>query len=371
VRIESSSVSLTAAHTAVVRRDHRETLRAWVGPARPDFEGAAAPGGTVAAGGPSLSARARQIIQASSAAAVAAARGALEQQSREARAAADDAIGGLDSREQMWVAVIEALLRRATGRDVKIRIARIEPPNAQAPAATTSGAAGGASPPRAGWGLEYDSRDTLDDSEATTVTATGEIRTADGARVQVTLRAAMTRQFHSEQSVSVRAGDGVRKDPLVLNFDGPAAALGAGRIAFDLDADGQAEQISTLAPGSGFLVLDADGNGAATDGRELFGPTTGDGFAELRRHDADGNGWIDAGDPVFSSLRVWRPTHDGAARLETLGDLGMGAIGLDRVASPFEFRDDANGTTGYATSTGLYVSEDGRAGTVQQIDLVT
>ena len=106
------------------------------------------------------------------------------------------------------------------------------------------------------------------------------------------------------------------------------------------------------------------------DGRDLFGPSTGDGFAELRRYDEDGNGWIDQGDAVFERLRVWRPAANGPGKLESLQELGVGAIGLAQISSPFEFRDAANATTGYATNTGLYLTDEGRPDTVQQIDFI-
>jgi hypothetical protein len=128
--------------------------------------------------------------------------------------------------------------------------------------------------------------------------------------------------------------------------------------------------VPTLGSGSGFLVLDADGNGRATDGRELFGPSTGDGFAELARYDEDGNGWIDAADSTFGRLRIWRPAADGAGSLETLEQRGVAAIGLARIATPFDFRDASNRTTGVATNTGLFLTTGGSAGLVQQIDLV-
>lgn len=58
-------------------------------------------------------------------------------------------------------------------------------------------------------------------------------------------------------------------------------------------------------PGSGFLVL-MDAEGTVRDGSQLFGPTTGHGFQELKAHVADGNGWIDGGDRIFQRLGIWR-----------------------------------------------------------------
>jgi len=102
------------------------------------------------------------------------------------------------------------------------------------------------------------------------------------------------------------------------------------------------------------------------DGSELFGPKTGNGFAELASHDADRNGWIDSGDPVFANLKIW--TQGG---LTTLPERGIGAIFASGVETPFAVKDAANALRGNIRSTGIYLSEGGSAGTVQQVDLVS
>src|SRR5690606_22817344 len=140
---------------------------------------------------------------------------------------------------------------------------------------------------------------------------------------------AMARSYTESVSVSVRAGDQRLKDPLVLDFGGPAAALSDVRFDFDLDGDGRKEQLPLLR-GSGFLAFDRNANGRIDDGRELFGPASGDGFAELAQLD-DGNGWIDEADAAWSQLRLWSPDADGKGRLQTLNEAGVGAFYLGRV----------------------------------------
>jgi hypothetical protein len=100
------------------------------------------------------------------------------------------------------------------------------------------------------------------------------------------------------------------------------------------------------------------------DGRELFGPQTGNGFAELASYDADHNGWIDENDPVFSKLRIW--TQD---RLFTLSEKGIGAIATSSAETPFALKDGATSLQGNIRSSGIYLSENGAAGTIQQVDL--
>ncbi|MCC5810009.1 MAG: hypothetical protein JJU06_06515, partial [Ectothiorhodospiraceae bacterium] len=198
--------------------------------------------------------------------------------------------------------------------------------------------------------------------------ATGIVRTTDGQEIRIGIELGMSRTFMEETRISIRAGERLR-DPLVINFDGNAAQLTETRFSFDLDADGREQQIAFLRPGSGFLAVDRSGSGGIDDGSELFGPLTGDGFAELRAYDEDGNNWIDAGDSIYDKLRIWTRDDQGNDRLLALGEVGIGAIYLGNAATPFDLRDSENNLQGRIQSTGIWIGEDGRAGTVQHVDL--
>lgn len=233
--------------------------------------------------------------------------------------------------------------------------------------------------------LDYQLRTTRSEYEHTTVSAEGEILTADGARVRFKLQLSMERAYSETFELRLQAGAAAeRKDPLVINFDGRAVQLSDQRFEFDLDADGRTEALPMLRPGSGFLALDRNGDGRINDGRELFGALTGDGFGELLAFDSDGNGWIDSGDTIFGQLRVWMPdptapepddrTHDAQPRrsggqLLTLEEAGVAAISLRPIGSAFDLRGANNSDLGQIRSTGLYLSTTLQAGTVQQIDL--
>ncbi len=180
----------------------------------------------------------------------------------------------------------------------------------------------------------------------------------------------MSREFVSQKDISIRAGDAALTDPLVINFDGSAPDLTETKYTFDLDADGSLEQISFVTRGSGFLALDLNGDGAVNNGGELFGPDTGDGFKELAGYDQDHNNWIDESDEIFHRLRIWTKDRDGNDRLFALGEKGIGAIYLGNAATPFQFKNSVNEQQGQLRTTGLFIRENGAAGTVQQIDLV-
>lgn len=213
----------------------------------------------------------------------------------------------------------------------------------------------------------WEATESISEHERTQVEGGGVIKTADGQAIHFDLQMNLCRDYQCE-SKYIQSGEVVLHDPLVINFDGKAAELTGERLDFDLDADGKAERLPGLAAGSGFLVLDRNHNGRADNGSELFGAATGNGFGELSKLDADGNGWLDAADPGFADLRVWKGGKEGG-ELASLADQGVGALWLGSTGSRFALKDDANRLLGEIRATGIYLGEDGRVGSVQQVDL--
>jgi hypothetical protein len=189
----------------------------------------------------------------------------------------------------------------------------------------------------------------------------------------------MAREYHSEKSLE-ESGTIALRDPLVLSFDGKSCELTEECIAFDLNADGTPEQIPGLGSGSGFLVFDrngngkadngselfgvASGNGKADNGSELFGVASGDGFADLAQLDGDHNGWIDEADEAFKQLAVW-----SGDSFQSLAGRGVGALYTGAVDAPFSLKSGANELLGQIRAAGLYLSEAGEVGQMQQVDL--
>lgn len=269
--------------------------------------------------------------------------------------------------------LIRQMVKMLTGEDIKIYthhdLARSQPDTTDA---AMPGQAAPASPRGqgpAGFGIEYQRHEIYTETEQTDFQASGLIRTADGREISFQLQLQMSRSYREESHLVLRAGDAQRKDPLVINFDGAAAQLTSQRFSFDLEGDGAAEQIAMLAAGSGYLALDLDGNERIDSGRELFGVASGDGFQDLARHDNDGNGWIDENDAIYEQLRVWTPSSDGGGQLQSLRERQVGALYLGRQATPFELRDENNQSLGAVRSSGVWLSESGQVGSLQQIDL--
>jgi hypothetical protein len=251
----------------------------------------------------------------------------------------------LNPRQRLAVLAIEAILGH------RISLARFQRPSA-APAASAANAAAA---------QVRRTTEMHSESEQTSFQAQGVVNTTDGRSIRFAASFSMQREF---QSLSVTTGPSRTADPLVVNFGGAPAQLTGAKISFDLNSDGSPESIAFVAGGSGFLVLDANHDGKANDGRELFGPQTGSGFGELAAYDTDGNGWIDEGDPVFADLRIW--TQSG---LSSLSEKGIGAIATSSAETPFAIKDSANSLQGNVRASGIYLTETGTAGTVQQVDL--
>jgi hypothetical protein len=229
----------------------------------------------------------------------------------------------------------------------------------------------GRAPASNGPSWSYERHEIHHEAESSDFAAQGVIMTADGRKVSFELSLSMQRSVTQVSSTVLRGGAVQQQDPLVINFDGLAAQLQDQRFGFDLNADGEVEQVALLSGERGYLALDRNGNGRVDDGRELFGPTTGQGFAELAQWDDDGNHWIDEADAIFQRLQVWMPqAQEGEQQaLRSLSTVGVGALYLGAVSTPFELKGTDQQSLGTVRSSSVYLSEAGGVGTVQQIDL--
>lgn len=206
-------------------------------------------------------------------------------------------------------------------------------------------------------------RERFCEEEQTTVCGKGKVTTADGRQIDFSYALAMERRF-TRDTTEVESGVIELRDPLMLSFNGQAAELSEDRLAFDLNADGQPEQIPGAGKGSGFLVFDRNGNGKADDGSELFGVASGNGFADLALLDSDHNGWVDESDPAFKQLGVW--SGEGFA---SLLQRGVGALFTSAVDAPFSLKTKSNELLGQIRAAGLFLNESGEIGHLQQVDL--
>lgn len=350
MKIESSNICFQGRHASIELEQKQENLQFWVDES-PDAEAVNSNGVII-----DISQEATKLQQCLS--------------SDESHCIGDDMEDVLSEKDKHKVILLEAFLEHLLGRKFKFILPkRIKTKCGKRvnndPQINQAGEA-----PKAGWGLIYDSKTTHYESEKMSFKSTGTVRTADGKKISIDLQLSMSREFISSEEVHLRAGDAARKDPLIINFNAPAAMLTDSKFSFDIDCDGSPDQISRLCAGSGFLSLDLNNDGKINDGSELFGPQSGNGFEDLSLYDLDSNGWIDENDAIFDKLRIWTKDEYGNDILFALGQKGIGAICLGSTETSFSLRGEGNKENGVIQKTGIFLREDGSASTVQHVDLV-
>ena len=209
----------------------------------------------------------------------------------------------------------------------------------------------------------------VSESESVAFASSGMVKTQDGRSIDFNIEVSMSRAFTSQIN-TLTTQNYIKTDPLVINLDTDIGSVTDQKFLFDLDSDGDEEEISFAGKGSGFLALDRNGDGRIGDGSELFGTKSGDGFKDLAAFDEDGNGWIDENDSIYSKLKVWTKDEAGNDYLINLKDADVGAIYLDNVDTQFSLKDGNNRLNGEIKKTGIYLHEStGAAGTLNHIDL--
>lgn len=363
--VQASRMGLAAQSSVSVMRERTETTRAWVGDRRPDFE-------SMERGGAQAN-RDRLVVSRQARDALEAQRALLpkggENEPQAASKAKDSSEIELSPQDELKIRMIEDLLSQVLGREVKLsRFKGVHRGDSQDPSledpqtsSKTGGKAKTAEPPRAGWGVESIVDEKSVTAEKMAFRAAGHVTTADGKSVEFGLELSMERVTLEQSHLEVRMGDAVRKDPLVVNFAGSAAQLTDTAFSFDLDADGTMDSVRLATGNSAFLARNPGSE--PLDGRILFGTRTGDGFGELALLDEDGNGWIDEGDGAWNDLRLWSRDEQGQDSLRTLAESGVGALYLGSVATPWEMEGGA------VARTGVWLGEQGGAGTLQHVDL--
>lgn len=212
-------------------------------------------------------------------------------------------------------------------------------------------------------------------SETATVSETGGVK---GTRVvEIPLPAnegeaarVIRMQFRGETLISASVEDMQQSDPLTLDLDGDGLELtsvGYGAM-FDIDAEGVRRATAFATGGDAFLALDRNANGRIDDGTELFGDQNGaaGGFEELRKHDDNRDGRIDAADPVFKNLMLFSASglRPGEAPdiLRPLSSESIAAILLDS-----EVRNERVSGGNLVARSGTFVRNDGSTGEVADV----
>lgn len=166
-------------------------------------------------------------------------------------------------------------------------------------------------------------------------------------------------EFESE-SVSVQ-----KSDPIVLDLDGDGVELTSYKNGanFDITGQGRLAQTAFVTGGDAFLALDRNNNGRVDNGAELFGDQRGarNGFEELRKLDSNGDNIIDAKDPVYELLRLFK--DDGNGRTDKGELISLREAGIESISLAYE-NVDVRATGGNRLSQiAAFQRTDGTKGT--------
>ncbi|MBU0486089.1 MAG: VCBS repeat-containing protein [Proteobacteria bacterium] len=269
--------------------------------------------------------------------------------------------------EDPQLRTMRLILEGLTGKKIKInQFQKHEVTQAPEPVTTENNVT---MPPTQGWGVEYDLEETYLEQEKMWFAAQGQVITTDGKEINFRVDLNLSREFMTSTKVTLQAGDARLVDPLVINFNGPAAELTDLKFDFDLDGNGENEEINAINANSGYLVFDRNQDGKINSGQELFGPATGNGFDELKQLDSDGNGWLDENDPLYEKLQIWVKDAAGSDYLYSLKEKNIGGILLESEATLFSYKNSDNNLRGQLKASSIFLRENGTAGTIQEIDL--
>jgi len=169
--------------------------------------------------------------------------------------------------------------------------------------------------------------------------------------------------------------------PIILDLDGDGLetiGLASSNVYFDFDADGVLTKTGWAGKDDALLVWDRNANGNIDTGAELFGDFTvlpngtlaPNGFAALAALDINGDGILDASDPAFAELKLWRDADQngvtGSGELISLLDAGI--VSLD-LAHTLKNQSLANGNT--LSREGRFTRADGSTSAMGEFRLAT
>lgn len=204
------------------------------------------------------------------------------------------------------------------------------------------------------------------EKEQMSYSSKGIVKTEDGKEIEFDLNVNMSREKYEKNAMNIQVGN--FHDPLIIDLDGKGVGFTNKKISIDINLDGEKDSVFVPKGGSGFLALDKNNNGIIDDGKELFGPQTGEGFMELSKYDQDQNGWIDENDEIFNSLKIWEIDENGESTLIGLKEADVGAIYVSGVNTSYTLQSEGE-EAGKIKNSSFYLSESGVARQIHEVDL--
>ncbi|MCP3931505.1 MAG: ephrin type-A/B receptor [Bacteroidetes bacterium] len=273
--------------------------------------------------------------------------------------------------DEKSTAVIHEMVEGVLGREVEVTLKTEESKSNEKQQELSNQKDGGLRVISTGGGpfqMAFTSYSLTYESQYVDVSSNGSLTTKDGRKIEFSMELTMAQKSLTYSSLALRASAGLFVDPLILNFDNSLDFLEETTFSFDINGDGNENKIATLASGSGFLALDSNGDSKINNGKELFGPLSGNGFLDLQAYDMDENMWIDENNPIFEKLTVWMGAGGEGDKLVTLKEAGVGAIALSHTESEFNLKNSNHETVARVAASGLFLTEAGEVRSLQEID---
>lgn len=162
-----------------------------------------------------------------------------------------------------------------------------------------------------------------------------------------------------------------RIDPIVISIGKSAASLRNGDISFDIDGDGTFENIALLGENDYLVAIDRNKNGIIDSGNELFGPSSGDGFLELKSLDSNNDNKLDNTDSDFGMLQLLEFSTTQKQFLHTLSAKGIENIYLNTSKTVIQLSDENKNLRAEITEKGTVRLGNNQKGAVQHLDFFT
>ncbi len=229
----------------------------------------------------------------------------------DAKAGSDHA--GQDVKVETNLRLIEVLVYQMLGKRVKLQVKRSE---------TDAYGQEAMSPvqERDSWGLIYEYQEVVAEQDSIQFNSGGTVTTASGRTLAFSLEFSMSRAYYEQSG-------------LESQWDGAAKA------------DAYAVMMERQEPS---LSMDKTDSGVS--------------FTKLRAYDLDHGGWLSEADNVCGQLSILPMSEKGDKTLVRLADVGIGAIYLQEVDTPYPAQDmpetyDTRGSSAYlrgSSSVGVH-----------------
>lgn len=225
---------------------------------------------------------------------------------------------GQDAKIETNLRLIESLVYQMLGKHIKLQVkSRETDAYGQEPMGPVQ--------ERDGWGLVYEYQEAVAEQDSIQFNSGGTVTTANGRTLAFSLEFNMSRDYYEQNGLEAYLDSAARADAFAVMEERREPSLGSGNADF------------------------------------------GDGFMKLRAYDLDHGGWLSEADDVCGRLSILPMSEKGDKTLIRLADVGIGAIYLQEVDTPYEARDMME-TYNDLRGSSAYLKGSGRAG-VHHIDL--